>query len=174
MTEKETMPKWREDFPFESEADDFIARRDFIRFIGVVSAGLALGNGMILVKSLTEREGPFPELDVAGANELTPGTWKVFHYPDDQTPAILVRRESGEHLAFQQKCPHLACPVSYHGSEDESGECLRCHCHNGRFDLSTGQGVEGPPRELRPLRQVVLRAREGRLIAYSLNEIGRA
>jgi nitrite reductase/ring-hydroxylating ferredoxin subunit len=171
MSGPDEIPKWREDFPLESEADEFIARRDFLRFVGLVSAGLAVGNGLVYVKSLEESEGPFPEVEVAGADELAPGTWKVFRYPDARTPAILVRRESGQHLAFQQKCPHLSCPVTYHRSDDEAGECLRCHCHNGRFDLATGQGVQGPPRELRPLRQVVLLERGGRLWARGLNEV---
>ena len=173
MMGPDEIPKWREDFPHETEADEFIARRDFLRFVGLVSAGLAVGNGLVYVKSLQESEGPFPELEVARAGELAPGAWKVFRYPDAQTPAILVRREDGRHIAFQQKCPHLSCPVTYHRAEGEAEECLRCHCHNGRFDIATGQGVEGPPRELRPLRQVILCERDDRLWAIGLNEVRR-
>lgn len=165
------LPKWREDFPIEQELDDHITRRDFVRFLGLVSAGMAVGNASILVKSLTHEEGPFPEVEIGDARKLGPGSWLVFAYPDEKTPAILVRRESGDFIAFQQKCPHLACPVSYHKSDGEEGECLRCHCHNGRFDLATGKGTQGPPRELRPLRQVVLRVEGERVVATGLNEI---
>lgn len=168
---RQPLPKWREDFPIEQEADDFITRRDFIRFLGLVSAGLAVGSGTIAVRSLAEEEGPFPETEIPGAEQLAAGSWMVFNYPDERTPAMLVRRESGGYIAFLQKCPHLACPVSYHKSEEGEGECLRCHCHNGRFDLDTGKGTHGPPRELRPLRQVVLRVDGTRVVATGLNEI---
>ncbi|MEQ8818924.1 MAG: Rieske (2Fe-2S) protein [Sumerlaeia bacterium] len=165
------LPKWREDFPIEQEYDDFITRRDFVRFLGLVSAGLMVGNASILVKSLTEEEGPFPEQPIAGAEALAPGKWMLFTYPDDKTPSILIRRENGDFIAFHQKCPHLACPVSYHCSDGEHGEYIGCHCHNGRFDIESGQGTQGPPRELRPLRQVVLRVEPGRVVAVGLNEI---
>ena len=48
----DTTPKWREDFPFESEGDDFVTRRDFTRFLCIISAGFATGNAWILGKSL--------------------------------------------------------------------------------------------------------------------------
>jgi nitrite reductase/ring-hydroxylating ferredoxin subunit len=130
-----------------------------------------VGNGAVFVRSLAHEEGPFPEIAIATTGELAPGTWKVFRYPNPKTPAILVRRENGEHIAFLQKCPHLACPVSYKPAGDGRGERLECRCHNGRFDLATGKGTHGPPRELRPLRQVVLRSDGDRLFATGLIEL---
>ncbi len=170
-SDERKLPKWREDFPIEQEADDFITRRDFVRFLGLVSAGLLVGSGSIVVKSLMEEEGPFPEIEVVGAGELQPGKWMVFNYPDKRTPAILIRRESGEYISFLQKCPHLACPVSYHASQPGRSEYIGCHCHNGCFDIENGEGTQGPPRELRPLRQVVLKVGDGRVVATGLNEI---
>lgn len=167
----ETLPKWREDFPFESEGDDIIARRDFIRFLGVVSAGFALGNGALLARAVFGREEPGARRDLCAADDLAPGAWRVFQYPDEQTPAILVRRQSGEWIAFLQKCPHLACPVAYQPAGDGHGERLACHCHNGSFDIASGRGVSGPPRELRPLRRVLLEVSAGRVIATGLQEI---
>lgn len=167
--------KWREDFPFEFEDDNFVSRRDFIRFLTMVSAGLAVGNAAILVKTLVTPDGAvFPEREVASADELTPGNWMVFQYPDAATPSILVRRESGELIAFQQKCPHLACPVTYQPSNGSTPEHLSCHCHNGKFDISTGKGVAGPPRELRPLRVVLLKEQAGKIFATGLAEVRKA
>lgn len=170
-TQPKPLPKWREDFPIEQEFDDHITRRDFVRFLGLVSAGLMVGNASIFVRSLAGEEGPFPEVAVAGAEKLEPGNWMTFHYPDERHPAILIRRENGTYIAFHQKCPHLACPVSYHKSDGERGEHIGCHCHNGRFDIDTGKGTQGPPRELRPLRQVVLRVEQDRIVATGLNEV---
>jgi nitrite reductase/ring-hydroxylating ferredoxin subunit len=165
------LPKWREDFPVEQECDDFVTRRDFVRFLGLVSAGMVVGNASIVVKSLTESEGPFPEVAIPDAITLQPGQWLVYEYPNDRTPAILIRRENGEFISFLQKCSHLQCPVTYHRAEGGHEETLRCHCHNGQFDIETGQGIKGPPRELRPLRQVVLQVEESRVLAVGLNEI---
>lgn len=145
-------PKWREDFPYESEGDDFVTRRDFTRFLCVISAGFATGNGWILWKSRKKKSDQvLPVVEVCKTADLEPGKWMVFHYPDDLTPAMLIRRLNGEWTAFLQKCTHLACPVAYEKNRDDKGEALSCHCHNGTFDIDTGEGVSGPPRELRPL-----------------------
>jgi nitrite reductase/ring-hydroxylating ferredoxin subunit len=165
------IPKWREDFPIEQEYDDFITRRDFVRFLGLVSAGLMVGNASIAIHSLTEKHGPFPETAIPGAEALAPGSWLVYHYPNPESPAILIRRENGDYVSFLQKCPHLACPVSYQKRDDDHHEHIGCHCHNGKFDIDSGKGTQGPPRELRPLRQVVLRAEPSGLTAVGLNEI---
>lgn len=161
-------PKWREDFPYESENDEFITRRDATRFLLLVSGGLALGSTIIWVRAQLGSDEPEVRLEVGAADALAPGQWTVFHYPDAQTPAILIRRENGELVAFQQKCTHLACPVAYERSRDDRPEGLSCHCHNGRFDVATGKGVSGPPRELRPLVRVALEARDGRVYAVGL------
>lgn len=150
------LPKWREDFPFESEGDDFITRRDFTRFLCIISAGFATGNAWILGKSLTRKDKEPPVVEVCKTTELEPGKWMVFNYPDDKTPAMLIRRLNGEFTAFLQKCTHLACPVAYEQDRHGKGEALSCHCHNGTFDIETGQGIAGPPRDLRPLPRLKL------------------
>ena len=162
-------PKWREDFPYESENDDHITRRDATRFLLLVSGGLALGNGLIWLRTRWEESDAHGRIELGVASQLGPGEWRVFEYPNSLTPAILVRRESGELVAFQQKCTHLACPVAYERSRAGDAEHLSCHCHNGRFDVATGEGVSGPPRELRPLRRVELEVTDGRLFAVGLS-----
>jgi arsenite oxidase small subunit len=161
-------PKWREDFPYESENDEHITRRDATRFLLLVSGGLALGSALIWVRAQVASGEPDVRVELGSSDQLVPGQFSVFHYPDEKTPAILIRRESGELVAFQQKCTHLACPVAYERSRDGEDECLSCHCHNGRFDVATGKGVSGPPRELRPLARVALESQGGRLFAVGL------
>ncbi len=158
-------PKWREDFPFESEGDDFITRRDFTRFLCVISAGFATGNGWILWKSLKNSDKVLPTVEVCKTGDLEPGKWMVFRYPDEKTPAMLIRRLNGDFIAFLQKCTHLACPVAYEKNRDNKGEALSCHCHNGTFDIDTGEGLTGPPRELRPLPRLKLQIEGDRVLA---------
>jgi Rieske Fe-S protein len=174
VSKPQSDPKWREDFPYESENDEHITRRDATRFLLLVSGGLALGNGLIWVRAQHEGDAPLPRIGLGAASQLEAGAWRVFAYPDARTPAILIRRESGELVAFQQKCTHLACPVAYERSAAGRGECLSCHCHNGRFDIATGRGVSGPPRELRPLRRVALEVEGDQLYAVGLLRPGRA
>jgi nitrite reductase/ring-hydroxylating ferredoxin subunit len=158
-------PKWREDFPFEHEGDDFITRRDFTRFLCLISAGFVTGQGWVLWQSGREHSLPTPQINICAVNDLQPGHWRVFNYPDEKTPAILIRRLDGEFTAFLQKCTHLACPVAYNQGDEEHGECLTCHCHSGRFDIENGEGISGPPRELRPLPQLRLSIEGERVVA---------
>jgi nitrite reductase/ring-hydroxylating ferredoxin subunit len=160
-------PKWREDFPFEFEFDEHVTRRDFTRFLVLVSGGFATGTGVVAARALTYEEPPAPRVAITTAAELGPGTSKQFRYPDAHTPALLVRRLDGSLAAFQQRCPHLGCPVRYHRTEDFA-EALICHCHNGRFDLESGEGTSGPPRELRPLRGIILDESGGQIFAVGL------
>lgn len=158
--------KWRTDFPIESEDDEFVARRDFLRYLTLVSGGLSAGNGMVLLSSMKSGDHEAGGVvDICDAGQLDKGSWLVFHYPDEKNPAILIRKESGDYLAYTQKCPHLACPVSYRRASEALPEHIGCHCHNGKFDLETGAGVAGPPRELRPLRRIQLKIENGRVIA---------
>jgi nitrite reductase/ring-hydroxylating ferredoxin subunit len=165
-------PKWREDFPYESDNDDYIARRDFTRFMVVVSGGLAAGTGLVLLRSRTHENAVPMRREVARVADIEPGTARVFHFPDEQSPAILVRRADGEFVAFDQRCTHLACPVTYSTRDEETErEALHCHCHNGRFDVTTGVGISGPPRELRPLRRIALDIVDGAVFATGFERV---
>lgn len=170
--EEPVPPKWREDFPFESEGDDYISRRDFTRFLCVVSAGLATGNGWVLWKSLHRKTVATQTVEICKTTDLQPGKWRVFNYPDEKTPAILVRRLNGEFTAFLQQCTHLSCPVAYEANRDGKGEAISCHCHNGCFDIDTGRGVSGPPRELRPLPRIEIRVADGKVAAVGFAASG--
>lgn len=167
MTQNKDTEKWREDFPFDAESDNYIIRRDFLRFLTVVSGGLAFGTGAIMAKSITEKNSSLAvsPVDICDENTLQPGSWLVFHFPDEKNPAILIRKENGDYLAYTQKCPHLACPVTYHRSSSEGPEHIGCHCHRGKFDLASGEGVAGPPRELRPLKAIDIKIQNNRIWA---------
>jgi nitrite reductase/ring-hydroxylating ferredoxin subunit len=156
------VPKWREDFPFESENDEHITRRDCARFLLAVSGGLALGSGLVALRAhRPEREEPVAPVDLGEAASLAPGSQREFRLGAEA--AVLVRRADGRLCAFEQRCTHLGCPVTY--AREDGRESLLCHCHQGRFELDRGEGVEGPPRGLRPLRRVALEERSGRIVA---------
>lgn len=148
-------PKWRRDFPIDWAEDEYVSRRDLVKFIVLTSAALAAGQSLIVVDSLLSRRGgrsPAP-MPIAGRDELPVGGAKTFHYPEGSTPRLLVRTGEDEFVAYDQQCTHLLCPVV---PAVERGQ-LHCPCHNGWFDLRTGQPLAGPPR--RALPRVLLELR---------------
>lgn len=55
-------------------------------------------------------------------------------------PVIVVRKPTGEYIAFGAVCTHLDCIVQY---RKDYGQ-IYCACHNGRYDLN-GRVASGPP-----------------------------
>jgi Rieske Fe-S protein len=151
--------KWREDFPVQWGADNYITRREFTKYLALVSAATFLGNGYFVVSRLSTSHRTFPPMDVAGVNDLAVGESRVFHYPTPDDPALLVRAGENEFYAYNQKCTHLAGPVLY----DHKRKCLHCPMHNGEFALETGVPVSGPPP--RRLPKITLRIADARVIA---------
>lgn len=63
------------------------------------------------------------------------------------------------HVAFDDSCTHRACPLSEGVLADGS---ITCPCHRSRFDLATGQPLNGPATE--PIRIRRVRHEGGRLL----------
>ncbi len=74
----------------------------------------------------------------AKVGEIPLNTGKVFRF--GSKPGILIRKETGEYIAFSAICTHLDCTVQYRADFKH----IWCACHNGHFDL-TGKNIAGPP-----------------------------
>jgi nitrite reductase/ring-hydroxylating ferredoxin subunit len=157
---EESQPRWRRDFPIDWPQDRYISQRDFIKFLLLVSLGFVSGQFWLVWKSLGRglREAR-PRMEIAGAGGLAVGASMVFHYPDRDTPCLLIRMAEDRYLAYGQQCTHLLCPVIPNVAEGR----LDCPCHEGRFDLVTGRPIAGPPR--RPLPRIRIEVRDGRIWA---------
>lgn len=143
----EAQPRWRRDFPIDWEQDDYVSRRELVKFMVLTSAAFAVGQVWLAVRSLlAQRAESFKRLPIAGVNELPIGGAKTFHYPEGSTPRLLIRTGQSAFVAYDQQCTHLLCPVV---PAVEKG-CLHCPCHNGWFDLQTGRPVAGPPQRALP------------------------
>lgn len=157
---EESQPQWRKDFPIDWPQDEYLARRDFTKFLVLTSFAFAVGQFWIVAQNLLrQRKGRPPIRRVASLDEIPPGGAKVFSYPEAHDDCILVRRRSGELVAYSQKCTHLACAVQ----PDPASDRLHCPCHEGWFDLATGAPVAGPPK--RPLPRIRLEVRRGQVYA---------
>ncbi len=158
-------PKWRRDFPIDSAEDDYVSRRDLVKFIVLTSAAFAVGQIWLAVKGLWSQQRPAREaLAIARVDELPIGGAMTFSYPKGSTPRLLVRLGPTAFVAYDQQCTHLLCPVV---PAVEQGR-LHCPCHNGWFDLQTGRPLAGPPR--RPLPRVLVEVREGTVFAVGVQE----
>ncbi|HZO91079.1 MAG TPA: Rieske 2Fe-2S domain-containing protein [Chthonomonadaceae bacterium] len=155
----ETTPKWRKDFPIEWGADNYVTRREFTKFLVLISGATFVGNGYFVLQKYREQREPFPSLEVAAVDAIQPGQVKLFRYPTEDDPAMLIRLASGEFVAYKQRCTHLSCPVHYAAQRNR----LECPCHNGAFDAATGAVLQGPPP--RPLPKITLRIANGKIYA---------
>ena len=158
-------PKWRRDFPIDSGQDEYVSRRELVKFIVLTSAALVVGQFWILFKSAVGRR-PAPPVGepIARVDELSIGGAKTFTYPNGSTPRLLVRTGSTTFVAYDQLCTHLLCPVV----PAVAAGRLHCPCHNGWFDLETGRPVAGPPQ--RALPRVLLDVRDGTVYATGVED----
>lgn len=158
-------PRWRLDFPIDSPQDEYVARRDFTKFLVLTSFAFAIGQFWILAENFFRRRKPTPSLsEIARLDDIPVGGSLVFDYPEAHQPAVLIRLDELRFVAYDQKCTHLSCPVIPRVQEEH----LYCPCHEGSFDLATGRPLSGPPR--RPLARINVEIRDGRIYAAGVEE----
>ena len=86
---------------------------------------------------------------VAKADEVGEGEVRAYQIGDQ---LVAVSRVNGELLAFSDICTHRQCNLSS-GGEIE-GTVIECECHGSRFDMKTGEVVDGPATDPIPVFQV--------------------
>jgi len=158
-------PRWRRDFPIDSSEDDYVSRRDLVKYMVLTSGAFAVGQLWILYKSVFRRRaGSAGARAVAQVGELPVGGAKTFNYPEGSTPRLLVRTAERAFVAYDQQCTHLQCPVVPAVKQGK----LHCPCHNGWFDLQTGVPIAGPPQ--RRLPRVLLEVRDETVYATGVED----
>ena len=161
----EVQPRWRRDFPIDWAEDEYVSRKDLVKFICLTSLAFVAGQVWIAVKAATARGATTsPGMAVADVDELPVGGAKTFTYPEGSTPRLLVRTGADTFVAYDQQCTHLLCPVV--PAVDEGR--LHCPCHDGWFDLETGRPLAGPPR--RALPRITVEVRGGSVYATGVEE----
>lgn len=153
---KATAP-YQAEFPYERDEESQVTRREFCNFLFLTSSALFLGSAGFAAKLAYNSgiEQKFSPMKIEGSDALAPGSSLNFRYPNENDTAILIRAADGRYYAFEQKCTHLTCPVYYAVERDR----LECPCHEGGFDVHTGNVLYGPPP--RPLGRIEIEARPG-------------
>jgi nitrite reductase/ring-hydroxylating ferredoxin subunit len=161
----EEQPKWRRDFPIDVQEDNHVARRDFTKFMVLVSFAFAVGQCWIWLISAWRRVRPKDaDRRIAAVSEIPVGGAMSFRYPEAHDNCVLIRLDDAHFVAYGSKCTHLSCAVI----PDVAAGVLHCPCHQGFFDLSSGQPLAGPPR--RPLPRVQLKLQAGYVHAVGIEE----
>lgn len=151
--------KWRDDFPVEWEGDNYVSRREMVKFLTLGSLLLAVANWTTAFASRFLRRGSQNRQLLGLSDDLKPNGSALFRYPTTKDPCIAVRTAEGKLVAYSQVCTHLSCAVVY----DKGEQSLFCPCHNGRFNLEQGAPIAGPPT--RPLPRIRLEESGGRIYA---------
>jgi len=137
-----------------------LSRRTFCRRAALSTAALAAAGAAAEAGAALAGAEPRPEATrgaeqrIEGAELLMLGYAMAFRYPTERDPAILVRTRDGRYHAYTQNCTHLGCPVNFERATNR----LECPCHEGAFDLQTGESVYGPARL--PLKRISLELRQ--------------
>ena len=150
-------------------------RRDFLKLGGTGVSGLIAGQALPLAPAhaAAQKQPVYPLVDIGSVSQLTVGSAVEFHYPDDNSPALLIHLTepamggvgpNDAIVAYSTLCTHKGCPVRFHADR----KMLICPCHWSTFDAAkSGAMVIGQASQ--PLPQIKLRLEADRLHAYGVD-----
>jgi nitrite reductase/ring-hydroxylating ferredoxin subunit len=84
------------------------------------------------------------EFRTVDTSDRLPDDYVNPYYLDDLKRRVSVARVGGKLYAFDDLCPHEACPLS---SGLLTGTTLMCQCHGSQFDVTSGAVLRGPATE---------------------------
>lgn len=149
-------------------ADTMVTRRGYLKILGVVAGGLAMGNLAVALGMFRRRtrDAGVEVLVTPDADSVPVGGVVHFTYPGPHDPAVLLRLDEHKFVAYQSVCTHLACEVLWRSDKSD----LYCPCHHGRFSPESGKPVAGPPK--RALPGIALARRGRAIVAVGEGNIG--
>jgi nitrite reductase/ring-hydroxylating ferredoxin subunit len=138
---------------------DQLSRRGFNKFLTLGGLAAAVGAAGTLTDGCSKT---YPTIVVGHAGDIPVGGWKIFSYPADVNPCILLRPEENTYLAYSRICTHTSCPVFYRPEQN----LIVCQCHGGAYSVVDGSVLAGPPP--RPLPKIILERRGDDLVAVGV------
>ncbi|MGA2500475.1 MAG: hypothetical protein ABSH20_22260, partial [Tepidisphaeraceae bacterium] len=82
---------WRLDFPIDCPQDNYVARRDFTKFLILTSLAFVVGQLWIATQNFVRRRrGRPPIRKLVSLDDIAVGSTFTFQYPQDHDPCILV------------------------------------------------------------------------------------
>jgi len=137
------------------------------------AAGIAAGTGGLRGAAAgNSKSAQPPEVGIAALSEIAAGAVIQFAYPDENSPAILLRLEGPaeggvgpDHsiVAYSLLCTHKGCPLSWNAEQ----KMLICPCHWSSFDPALkGRMIIGQASQSLP--QITLRITAGNVHAVGI------
>jgi Rieske Fe-S protein len=132
-------------------------RRDFLNIL--LSGGFIAWLGSLLFPIFKYLEPPEVEevkvsnVKIGGVDDMEKDSGKIIKFGNK--PVIVIRKPTGDYLAFSATCTHLDCIVQY---RKDLGQ-IYCACHNGHYDLN-GRNISGPPPAPLPKYSVTIKNNE--------------
>jgi len=171
-----------ESTPASTEQPEAVSRRRMLRWLTLLSAtasGALVGFPALraLLWPAFKRAAPESWTRLGDAASFELGVPAKIDFSDTVKDGWLVSRvmrsvwlytADGKHfIAYNARCTHLGCGYSYDGES----KVFRCPCHEGKFDVQTGNRLAGPPP--RPLDRLKLKVEDGGVyIAYQDFRLG--
>lgn len=159
LSNRSSDDRWDVPFPYHWDADDYVTRRDLLRFAVMTSGALFAGTSVLAALSVFNDRRQGGRARIIAASEIQPGDVHYFNYPGEDDHALLLRLDNGRLVAYSGKCTHLSCAVYWNAEERN----IRCPCHEGIFEAATGEVLAGPPP--RPLPTIELVEEDGQIYA---------
>jgi Rieske Fe-S protein len=138
-----------------------LSRGRFLRLLSLAGVAAA-GAAWIFVRQRYSKPKAYPVLKIAQAGEIPLLGFKIFQYPSELDPCILVRTGPESYAAYSRICTHVGCAVFYR----PTAGAFECPCHEGFFSVTDGSVLQGPPP--RPLPRIALDRRGDDLLAVGL------
>jgi len=82
--------------------------------------------------------------------EIPEGEMRAFELPHVR---VCIAHAGADVFVLGDECTHQGCSLSEDGTLIDD-EFVECSCHDARFDLATGEPVEGPAVDPLPTYQV--------------------
>ncbi len=147
-----------------------LARRGFLK-AGALGVASVLGAKSLPV-ARAEAAAALPATDIAKLADIAVGAEISFDYPDENSPAVLLRLDgpaeggigpNNSIVAFSILCTHKGCPVQYRKDK----QMLICPCHFSSFDAAKGgRIIIGQANETLP--QINLRIHDDKVQAVGV------
>src|SRR6476661_6978927 len=112
FTTMSEQPHWKANFPVRQSAEHAVSRRQFCKI--ACGCAVAVGAGVLAKDRLFPVPTGAKPLLISRVDHVPVGGYKLFSYPTEHHPCILVRLGENEFAAYSQSCTHLMCPVNYH------------------------------------------------------------
>src|SRR6185436_21160834 len=111
--------------PIDYPQDHYVERRDFMKFMVLISAAFTAGQFWIAAENWLRRRRRQPKLArVAAVDDVPVGGAVGFSYPGEHDDCLLLRPEPGVLVAYSQKCTHLSCAVLPQPEQDRKSTRL--------------------------------------------------